>query len=119
MTVSRSFLDDARSAASDYASGAVGDLREAATEQVSDYADQARQTAAGYADQARETVAGYADQAQQAATGALDQARAALPGGARGGGAGDPDKQFEELYDRLKRELMIEQEQLGQLFHEP
>ena len=34
-------------------------------------------------------------------------------------GAGDADKAFEDLYDRLKRELMSEQEQLGQLFHEP
>jgi hypothetical protein len=42
-----------------------------------------------------------------------------LPGAAPSSGAGDADKQFEELYDRLKRELMIEQEQLGQLFHEP
>ena len=39
--------------------------------------------------------------------------------GAKDSGAGDADKPFEELYDRLKRELMIEQEQLGQLFHEP
>ena len=42
----------------------------------------------------------------------------ALPG-AKSSGAGDADKAFEELYDRLKRELMNEQEQLGQLFHEP
>ena len=40
-----------------------------------------------------------------------------LPGAIANPGAAD--KQFEELYDRLKRELMIEQEQLGQLFHEP
>jgi hypothetical protein len=41
-----------------------------------------------------------------------------LPG-AKSGAAGDADKTFEELYDRLKRELLIEQEQRGQLFHEP
>ena len=39
--------------------------------------------------------------------------------GAASSGAGAADKAFEELYDRLKRELLIEQEQLGQLFHEP
>ena len=49
---------------------------------------------------------------------AVDAVRGALPG-TEGGGAGDADKTFEELYDRLKRELMIEQEQRGQLFHEP
>jgi hypothetical protein len=49
---------------------------------------------------------------------AVEAVRGALPG-AGGGGAGDAEKTFEELYDRLKRELMIEQEQRGQLFHEP
>ncbi len=118
VTVSRSLWDDASS----YASGAVSDAREAATQQASGYADQAREyasgavdqataAAGGYADQARQDAAGAIDQAQAAATGAIGEARAALPGAA--------DKQFEELYDRLKRELMIEQEQLGQLFHDP
>ena len=64
-----------------------------------------------YASEARSAAAEHATSALDAAAGA---ARGALPGG-----AGDADKQFEELYDRLKRELMIEQEQLGQLFHEP
>ena len=78
-------------------------------------------------DQARDAATGYAEDAAsdaraavtERASSALDEARAALPGGAPSSGAGDADKQFEELYDRLKRELMIEQEQLGQLFHEP
>ena len=43
---------------------------------------------------------------------------AAAPRRRRPGG-GDPDKVFEDLYDRLKRELLLEQEQLGQAFHEP
>lgn len=101
MTVSRSPWDNVsgmvESAVTDYASDAIGDARSAVTE---------RATSA-------------IDAATGAAHGAIDQARGALPGGARGSGAGDADKQFEELYDRLKRELMIEQEQLGQLFHEP
>ena len=52
-----------------------------------------------------------------------DRRRRAAPRRARSvpkeGGKGDADQSLEELYDRLKRELMIEQEQLGQLFHEP
>ena len=58
------------------------------------------------------------ERAGTAADAATDAVTSALPGAPSGGG-GDADKQFEELYDRLKRELMIEQEQLGQLFHEP
>jgi hypothetical protein len=42
-------------------------------------------------------------------------APAAAPAGATGG---DPEKLFEDLYDRLKRELLLEQEQLGQAFRE-
>ena len=90
MTVSRSLWDRAQSAATDYAESAVSDAREAVTERASSALDSAH-----------------------------DAAQAALTGGAKSSGAGDADKQFEELYDRLKRELMIEQEQLGQLFHEP
>jgi len=41
----------------------------------------------------------------------------AAPSGTSGGG--DPEKLFEDLYDRLKRELLLEQEQLGQAFREP
>jgi hypothetical protein len=89
ITVSRSIWDTAQSAVSDYAEGAVSDAREAVTDRASSLLDQAH------------------DRAQEAI------------GGAKGSGSGDADKQFEELYDRLKRELLIEQEQLGQLFHEP
>jgi hypothetical protein len=84
-TVSRSFLDDARAAATDYAQDAASDA------------------GAGVRERARS--------AADAATTAVTSARSS--------GAGEADKQFEELYDRLKRELLIEQEQLGQLFHEP
>jgi hypothetical protein len=42
---------------------------------------------------------------------------AAAPAGTSGGG--DPEKLFEDFYDRLKRELLLEQEQLGQAFREP
>jgi hypothetical protein len=90
ITVSRSFWDQAQSAVTDYAQDAASDAREAVTERASSALDTAH-----------------------------DAAQAALTGGAKSGGAGDADKQFEELYDRLKRELLIEQEQLGQLFHEP
>jgi hypothetical protein len=38
---------------------------------------------------------------------------------ATNGAGGDSEKLFEDLYDRLKRELLLEQEQLGQAFHEP
>ena len=62
-------------------------------------------------------ASGLIDQASGAASEAVTKAGEAI--GAKDSGAGDADKQFEELYDRLKRELMIEQEQLGQLFHEP
>jgi hypothetical protein len=83
----------------------------------------AERAATGVVDDARTAATEHAgtalDQATSAAHGAIDHARAALPAGTRGSGAGDADKQFEELYDRLKRELLIEQEQLGQLFHEP
>jgi len=93
VTVSRSLWDQAAGMAEQAASGAVDDARSAVTDRASS----------------------ALDGASAAAHGAIDHARAALPGG----GAGDADKQFEELYDRLKRELMIEQEQLGQLFREP
>jgi hypothetical protein len=93
ITVSRSIWDQAQSAVTDYAQdraeGALSEAREAVTERASSALDEAHQ-----------------------------RAQAAL-GGAKGGSGGDADKQFEELYDRLKRELLIEQEQLGQLFHEP
>ncbi len=88
VTVSRSFLDQARDAATDIAQDAV-----------SDAGDAARERAGAAADAARNAVAG------------------ALPG-APSSGAGNADKAFEDLYDRLKRELLLEQEQLGQLFHE-
>ena len=93
VTVSRSLLDQAAGAASDYAQDAIADAGDAV----------------------RERASAAADAATSAATNAVT---GALPG-APSGGAGDADKQFEELYDRLKRELLIEQEQLGQLFHEP
>ena len=35
------------------------------------------------------------------------------------GAGGDNEKLFDDLFDRLKRELLLEQEQLGQAFHEP
>jgi hypothetical protein len=89
ITVSRSLWDQAQSAVTDYAQGAVSEARETVTERASSALDSAH-----------------------------DAAQAAI-GGAKSSGAGEADKQFEELYDRLKRELLIEQEQLGQLFHEP
>jgi len=42
----------------------------------------------------------------------------AVPAAAAPAGA-DPEQAFEDLYDRLKRELLLEQEQLGQAFREP
>ena len=45
----------------------------------------------------------------------LEPAPAAAPPAPAGG---DPEKLFEDLYDRLKRELLLEQEQLGQAFRE-
>jgi hypothetical protein len=61
------------------------------------------------------------DRAQHAASSAADQVRhaASQAGAVAASAAGAGDKLFEDLYDRLKRELLIEQEQLGQLFHEP
>jgi hypothetical protein len=111
MTVSRSLWDDARGAASgvahdamSHASGVAHDAMSqasgAAHEAISQAGDAVRERAGSAIDAASQTVAEH------------------LPG-APSGGAGDADKQFEELYDRLKRELLIEQEQLGQLFHEP
>jgi len=139
VTVSRSLWDDAAGAASSYASSAASQVRSTASSYADqardraagviddasaaagDYAsgalDQAQAAATGYADQAQSAVTGALGQAQAAATGALEQARGALPAALANPGAAE--KQFEELYDRLKRELMIEQEQLGQLFHEP
>jgi hypothetical protein len=68
---------------------------------------------------AGDAVRERADAALGSATQAASQAIGhALPG-SPSSGAGDSDAQFEELYDRLKRELLIEQEQLGQSFHEP
>jgi hypothetical protein len=146
VTVSRSLWDDAAGAASSYASNAVSQARstasgyadqaresatgaiDQATAAAGGYADEARDYATGALDDAQAAATGYADQAQSAVTGALGQAQAAATGAlqqARGAlppalaNPGAAEKQFEELYDRLKRELMIEQEQLGQLFHEP
>jgi hypothetical protein len=89
VTVSRSFLDQASDAASGFVHDAVSDAGAAVREQAGSAVDATAQAPGN-----------------------------ALPG-ARSSGSGDADKQFEELYDRLKRELLIEQEQLGQLFHEP
>jgi hypothetical protein len=100
MTVSRSLWDDARGAASGIASDAISHASGAAHDAISHAGDAVRERAGSAIDTASQTVSEH------------------LPG-APSGGAGDADKQFEELYDRLKRELLIEQEQLGQLFHEP
>ena len=104
VTVSRFGLGDIQSAATSYAQDQVGQARAAATEYAQDAVGDARSALT-------ERAGSAIDAASNAAKGAL--------GGAAGGGAGDADKAFEDLYDRLKRELMIEQEQLGQLFHEP
>ncbi len=52
------------------------------------------------------------------ATATATPGAAAHPGGDGDAGA-DNEKLFDDLYDRLKRELLLEQEQLGQAFHEP
>jgi hypothetical protein len=94
-TVSRSIWDQAEGAARGALSDAGAAVRERAEDALAD---------AGAAVRER------AGDAVQAATSALP--------GARTSGAGDADRAFEDFYDRLKRELLIEQEQLGQLFHE-
>jgi hypothetical protein len=45
-------------------------------------------------------------------------APAAAPPAAAGGGKGDDDEEFDRLLGRLRRELVLEQEQRGQPFHE-
>jgi hypothetical protein len=112
VTVSRwPDLPDVGGMAQDAMSGA----RERAEGALSDAGSAVRGRAEGALDDVRSA-------ATQRASSAIDSAAAAakgmLPGGADQG-APDPDKAFEELYDRLKRELLIEQEQLGQLFREP
>jgi hypothetical protein len=96
LTMSRWLWDQAESAARDVASDAGAAVRERAEDAVADAGAAVRERAGA---------------AAEALTGALP--------GAKSSGAGDADRAFEELYDRLKRELMNEQEQLGQLFHEP
>ncbi len=92
VTVSRSLWDQAESAARGAVSDAGAAVQERAQDAVADAGAAVRERAGAAVD---------------AVTGAASS------------GAGAADKAFEELYDRLKRELLIEQEQLGQLFHEP
>jgi uncharacterized protein YjbJ (UPF0337 family) len=99
VTVSRSIFDDATAAVS----GA------------------AHEAAEGLQDRAEGAVADAGEAVQQHAGAALDQARSAAAGaiqGAMGGAQPDIDKQFDDLLDRLKRELLIEQEQRNQNTHE-
>ena len=96
LTMSRSLWDQAESAARGAVSDAGAAVRDRAEDAVADAGSAVRERA---------------DSAVEAVTGALP--------GAKSSGAGDADKAFEDLYDRLERELMNEQEQLGQLFHEP
>ena len=96
LTMSRSLWDQAESAAR----GAVSDA------------------GAAVRDRAEDAVADAGSALRERAGSAVESVTGALPG-AKSSGAGDADKAFEDLYDRLKRELMNEQEQLGQLFHEP
>ena len=59
-----------------------------------------------------------AEAAPSSATATATPAPPPTPAATDGAGA-DSEKLFEDLYDRLKRELLLEQEQLGQAFHEP
>ena len=57
----------------------------------------------------------------EAAVAAPPAAPAAVPppaAGGGGGGKGDDDEEFDRLLGRLRRELVLEQEQRGQPFHE-
>ena len=103
VTVSRSLWDQAEGAAR----GAVSDAGAAVQGAVSD-------AGAAVQERAQDAVADAGAAVRERAGAAVDAVT-----GAAGSGAGAADKAFEELYDRLKRELLIEQEQLGQLFHEP
>jgi hypothetical protein len=40
------------------------------------------------------------------------------PAAAGAAGGGDPDKLFEDLYDRLRQQILFEKEQLGDAFRE-
>ena len=96
VTMSRSLWDQAQTAVRERAEDAIGDAGDAVRERAED-------------------VVGDAGAAvRERAGSAIDAV-----GGGQSSGAGAADKAFEDLYDRLKRELMSEQEQLGQLFHEP
>ena len=94
MTVSRLGFGDLKNAATSYAEDAVGDARTAAT----DYAQEAVGDTQSQADRGRPARRSISRRA------ARQRKRSAR----KSGGAGDADKTFEELYDRLKRELMIE-----------
>jgi hypothetical protein len=113
ITVSRSW-----GGLADAVQHAAGDelhhLEERGSELAHDAAGRAEHAVADATHQAEHAVSQAAGQAGQAAAKA-----AGAIGGAAASAAGAGDKLFEDLYDRLKRELLIEQEQLGQLFHEP
>jgi hypothetical protein len=111
LTMSRSIWDQAESAARGAVSDAEAAVRERAGNAVADAGSAVRE-------RAEDAVADAGAAVRERAGSAAESVSAALPG-AKSSGAGDADKAFEELYDRLKRELMNEQEQLGQLFHEP
>jgi hypothetical protein len=66
---------------------------------------------------APEPAPAEAPAATATATAAPPAPPAAPPAPGSPGGA-DSEKLFEDLYDRLKRELLLEQEQLGQAFRE-
>jgi len=128
-TVSRSLWDQATSAARGAASDAGAAVRDRADGAGTAVRERAEDAGAAVRERVEDAGAAVRERAEDAlsdagaavrehAGPAVDAVTSALPGAPRGG-AGDPDKAFEELYDRLKRELLIEQEQLGQLFHEP
>jgi hypothetical protein len=93
MTVSRSFLDDARSAVTGYAEDAVSDAGAAVRERATEVADAATSAAAG-------AVA------------------SALPS-APTSGAADAEDEFERIYHRLLERLRHEREQDYTLSDEP
>ena len=101
--------------------GAIGSHRARAASAASSAASSVTNAASNVADRGADAVQGLSNQGRSMASDAL-QGAADTVGGALGlpgqGAAADPDEMYEQVLQRLRRDLIAELEQSGQLLRD-
>ena len=110
VTVSRELMDSVSGAATGLRDRATGAARDAGQHALS---------------QGQNVVGGAIDRGSQLAHGAVDQAASAAQGALGGAAGGDPadakaaaDEMYDEVLQRLRRDLVVELEQSGHLLRD-